>query len=326
MEPLLKNPNRSTTPSLKTKTSLRRKSVFLKAAAVIALVTALLFCAVAAEAVTYYSFAGYVFSLDGTNASIHAYDGEDTELYIPQYIRSYPVAGIDDYAFFERGDFQKLYFENGNNLRNIGASAFCRCTGIPSAEIPSAVETLGFGAFQECSSLEKVAFSGSHITEIPAQTFYACSSLKEVTLPPSLTAIGDYAFAECGSLEYLEIPASVTEIGEGAFMNAEDLILGVTYGSYAFQYATENGVTCALLDDVKLGDVNGNGYVNINDVTVIQRHLAELERLEGIYIYAADTDQSGDVDIKDATTLQMVLAEYDIPNSVGEQITVRPQA
>ena len=53
MEPLLKNPNRSTTPSFKTKTSLRRKSVFLKAAAVIALVTALLFCAVAAEAVTY---------------------------------------------------------------------------------------------------------------------------------------------------------------------------------------------------------------------------------------------------------------------------------
>lgn len=322
----LKTKTISATP-VKSHTPLYRKRAVLKAAAVIALVAALLCCAVAADAATYYSFAGYTFSLDESkNACIHSYDGEDTELYIPKYIRSYPVTAIDDYAFFERGDFQKLYLESGTKLKHIGTAAFYRCSTIPSAEVPPSVETLGESVFQDCGALEKVVFNNSKITELPAQTFYACASLTEVTLPTSLTAIGDYAFAECGSLTYLELPQSITEIGENAFLNDDNLVLGVWYGSYAFQYAVENSLNCVLLDDIKLGDADGDGSVNINDVTAVQRHLAELERLEGIYLYAADTNQDGALDISDATTLQMVLAEYDIPCAVGQPITLRPAA
>ena len=76
-----------------------------------------------------------------------------------------------------------------------------------------------------------------------------------------------------------------------------------------------------LLDEVKLGDANGDGSVNINDVTQIQRHLAELESLEGIYLHAADANQDGTLDISDATTLQMYLAKYDIPYPIGEVMT-----
>ena len=75
------------------------------------------------------------------------------------------------------------------------------------------------------------------------------------------------------------------------------------------------------LDEVKLGDANGDGSVNINDVTQIQRHLAELESLEGIYLHAADANQDGTLDISDATTLQMYLAKYDIPYPIGEVMT-----
>ena len=76
-----------------------------------------------------------------------------------------------------------------------------------------------------------------------------------------------------------------------------------------------------LLDDVMLGDTDGDGYVNISDVTHIQRHLAELESLEGIYLHAADANQDGTLDISDATTLQMYLAKYDIPYPIGEVMT-----
>ena len=83
----------------------------------------------------------------------------------------------------------------------------------------------------------------------------------------------------------------------------------------------DNSIRYRLLDDVKLGDTDGDGYVNINDVTAIQRHLAELEHLEGIYLHAANANQDGTLDISDATTLQMYLAEYDIPYPIGEVIT-----
>ena len=76
-----------------------------------------------------------------------------------------------------------------------------------------------------------------------------------------------------------------------------------------------------LLDGVSLGDANGDGYVNINDVTAVQRHLSELEALQGIYLLAADVNQNGTQEIDDATLLQAYLAEYDISDPIGEVIT-----
>ena len=57
------------------------------------------------------------------------------------------------------------------------------------------------------------------------------------------------------------------------------------------------------------GDVNGDGTVNINDATDIQRHLAELKTLTDSDLAAADTNGDGKVNINDATHLQRFLAE-----------------
>lgn len=61
-----------------------------------------------------------------------------------------------------------------------------------------------------------------------------------------------------------------------------------------------------------LGDVNCDGFININDVLAIQRHLAGINILTGYPLYAADTNGDGSVTIEDATHLQMYLAEYDV--------------
>ena len=130
-----------------------------------------------------------------------------------------------------------------------------------------------------------------------------------------------YAFADCTSLEYLEIPATVSVIANSAFQNDSNLTLGVWYGSYAYTYAKQRGITYVLLDAVKLGDVDGADVVNINDVTAIQRHLAEYEFLDGIYLYAADVNLDGEVTIDDATVMQQFLAEYEINYPIGEVMT-----
>ncbi len=59
------------------------------------------------------------------------------------------------------------------------------------------------------------------------------------------------------------------------------------------------------------GDANGDSRININDVTAIQRHLAEIEPLTDVQLILADTNGDGVVNINDATHLQNYLAEFD---------------
>jgi hypothetical protein len=61
-----------------------------------------------------------------------------------------------------------------------------------------------------------------------------------------------------------------------------------------------------------IGDANRDGEVNVNDVTAIQRHLADVEVIPERFLVLADTDGNGEVNISDATRLQMYIAHYDI--------------
>jgi hypothetical protein len=63
----------------------------------------------------------------------------------------------------------------------------------------------------------------------------------DVVLPEGLTGIGEYAFYKCTEAFAITIPASVTFIGETAFMMCP-ATLRVTTGSYAAQYARDNGI------------------------------------------------------------------------------------
>ena len=65
------------------------------------------------------------------------------------------------------------------------------------------------------------------------------------------------------------------------------------------------------------GDAHGDNITNISDVTAIQRHIANLELLEGKNLAAADVNKDGGVTIDDATELQRFLAEYGNPCGVG---------
>ena len=69
------------------------------------------------------------------------------------------------------------------------------------------------------------------------------------------------------------------------------------------------------------GDANGDGHVSIIDVTVIQRHLVQLEALSGADMLAANVD-GGDLDIADAAAIQCFLAELDDPYHINEWVGV----
>lgn len=64
---------------------------------------------------------------------------------------------------------------------------------------------------------------GMLVTGIAAEAFKADTFIKSVEIPSSITKIGDWAFYSCVSIEEITIPSSVTEIGKGAFWNCVSL-------------------------------------------------------------------------------------------------------
>ena len=149
------------------------------------------------------------------------------------------VTGIGDGAFNGCSSLDSL--EIPICLTDIGRNAFEGCSSLKSFEIPDCVSEIRYHTFFGCSFLKLIVIPDS-VTEIGWNAFEGCSSLKLVYIPPSVTKIGDNAFKGCSSLSSLIISSSVTSIGAGAFYGCPNLTLKGPKGSYAEQYAKENGI------------------------------------------------------------------------------------
>ena len=84
------------------------------------------------------------------------------------------------------------------------------------------------------------------MTSIDTYLFDACSNLANVNIPATVTTIGYGAFRNCEKLESITLPVSVTSIGSQAFRNcsmlAEVNIFAPslqTYGNNAFQNTSD---------------------------------------------------------------------------------------
>ena len=228
-----------------------------------------------------------------------------------------------------------------SSVTSVGQYAFSGCKSLESAAFLADVSKIEMYTFENCSSLRSVELSDK-VTGIGDNAFSKCSALKsfpfdniitigvnafsnicleKVTLSSSVSKLNFMSFSNCQNLTFVEIPKSVSYVPFNTFKNDSSLVLGVWYDSYALEYAKSNSISYTLLDGVKLGDVNGDDDIDITDVTTIQKYLAELDILDGIYKYAADTNIDGEIDISDATAIQMYSVKLLTDYPIGEVIT-----
>lgn len=158
------------------------------------------------------------------------------------------------------------------------------------------------------------------VAGIGGYAFFSNSFIRKVELPSGVLSIGEFSFANNPGLESVTIPKRCASIADNAFWNSPNVTIHCRYDSAAFSYACDNNIPCVLLDQGVMGDVNGDGCIDISDVTAVQRYVAELEPLDGIHLLAANVNQDSEVDIIDATDLQKFLAEYALPYPIGEPI------
>lgn len=67
-------------------------------------------------------------------------------------------------------------------------------------------------------------------------------------------------------------------------------------------------VVTTAVSEFELGDVNGDGKLNIRDATAIQKHLAKIATLSDEVLPLADFNEDGKVNVRDATTIQKKIA------------------
>ena len=115
------------------------------------------------------------------------------------------VMFIGDYVFFRNKNLISLTFEEGSQLKEIGDYVFYG-NNINSVVIPSSVQIIGDSAFAYNYNLTKVIFEDSQDKS------------------SKLRYIGEHSFTGCDLTydgtsddEYLQLPASIEEIGDYAF-------------------------------------------------------------------------------------------------------------
>jgi len=102
-----------------------------------------------------------------------------------EYLRSLTIPAtvthINEYAFSNCVNLEKVIFEEGSQLDIISSGAFTNCSSLKEIELPESLEVIEGAAFSGCTSLESIRIPGN-VREFNGSCFERCTSLKSVTL------------------------------------------------------------------------------------------------------------------------------------------------
>ncbi len=77
-------------------------------------------------------------------------------------------------------------------------------------------------------------------------------------------------------------------------------------------------------NNILIGDVNLSGVITIDDATLLQRCVAEITEISGDAVIAAECNGDGEIDIRDVTCIQLYLADFKNYGNVGSYTGVQP--
>jgi|LSQX01.3.fsa_nt_gb hypothetical protein len=170
--------------------------------------------------------------------TVSEYRGEQkSTLVLPTFAGKKPITRVGTHCNWLRAE--EIIIPDG--YRVIEESALMNKRAGKIIFMADSVVEIGAKAFAGADRLEEVRLS-DRLTKIKDRTFEGCVSLIKVNIPADLVSIGKAAFKICANLELLEISEKVTEIGKDAFADCPKLVIHAPKGSYAIEYARDNGI------------------------------------------------------------------------------------
>lgn len=149
--------------------------------------------------------------------------------------------------------------------------AFTGCLYFDKLTIPNTVTSIGHYAFSDCTHLEKVVFAKDSPLELLGKYAFKGCAFASITLPATLKTF-DGAFKECSQLKSIDIPASITSIGDETFYGCtglESVVIpeGIkTIGNKAYSDCTNANFTALTLPST-LEYVGTDAFGNCKQLT-----------------------------------------------------------
>lgn len=130
---------------------------------------------------------------------------------------------------------------DGKPVTSISPSAFSGNQTVKSVNFPKTLVNIRYCAFYNSSLSGEVTLPPS-VRIIHDSAFSTCKNLTIVVVNNGCTHLGYRAFGNCTALESIVLPETVREIGREAFINCKKLTILGKEGSYAEEYAKNNGI------------------------------------------------------------------------------------
>lgn len=118
----------------------------------------------------------------------------------------------------------EAYKYNSWTISRIGDSSQCKLNDyltnnglFGTLVLPNTVSTIGFFAFNGCSTLHKIIISSS-IENIQSHAFENCTGLTEMTIPNTVTNVGEFIFYGCDNLTTIYYNSACASMGGNAFL------------------------------------------------------------------------------------------------------------
>ena len=205
------------------------------------------------------------FTVDANNGNYTAVDGvlfnkgktciirypsakSDTAYTIPKTVTYIDYGGFADCTNLTSIKFHSSFYYFRNE-------AFRGCTGLTSITLPYSMTSVGSRTFEGCTSLESISISNQNIyysskggvlfdkSKTYIHYYPQGKADTSYTLPDTVKTIDTRAFYGADNLTKLVIPNSVETIRENAFLGCDNLTIYAKAESYAYSYATNNGIS-----------------------------------------------------------------------------------
>ena len=233
---------------------------------------------------------GYIFGTSsyagGRSAKQYYSSSSSSTFYIPSALRRVIITDESSFgygAFSYCSGLTNITFSS--TLTSIGPAAFRSCGGLTSVTIPGSVASIGNQAFDGCSRLAnvhvadmaswcKISFGNYYSNPLVyANKFYMNGRLvTNLEIPSSVTTIGDFAFCKCSGLTSVTIPNTVTHIGAYAFRNCTGLT-SITIPNSVTSIGNDAFYSCSKLVSVDIGDfvtsIGANAFENCSKLTSV---------------------------------------------------------